>query len=124
MSDESKWDAAVSRLVRKTELGEVKWKAVPDAAGFCTASSDIVGVPYRAVVLDKTFFVYQYEYRYYHDVDEWSPAQNVAIELVNSRYDLEFRLPEVPSRWALLEAIREQASGASEFLDSFLSEDE
>jgi len=122
--NEQRWEQAVSLMAERTARGTIHWEPVPHARRQCTAGDSVVGVPYTGSVLGRTFLVYEFEYRSYHDEDSYSIATDVSIEVVNNELELEFRLPKTLSRWKLLEAIRERASGAIEFLDEFLKGDD
>lgn len=120
MSESPEWEEAVARLAQQTAAGEIKWNSVPNLKGQCTAGDSVIGVPYFAEVLGKRFLVYEYQYQYYEDENRWSPANDVAIDFVDKQFNMEFRVPDVPSRWVLLAGIREHTSGAKDFLQALL----
>lgn len=121
MTDDERWEAVLRQIATQTDAGEIRWQKAPDLKSRCTEGTGIVGVPYTARIRDKIFLVYEYEFRYYTDSDEWSPATEVAVDLISSDGELEFGLPRVGGRWQLMNAIRGQVSGARDFLRDFLS---
>lgn len=120
--NEEKWEAAVAKMAEMTAAGGIRWLDVPEAVPHCDEGTGVRGVPYLAYFHNKQFLVYQFDCRIYHDEDSWIPASDVAIEIVDEKFAMQFRLPKVPSRWALMQAIRAKVSGADDFLDKFLSE--
>lgn len=123
MSDNQagKWDIAIRALAEKTRRNEIKWQT---AAGIRNKRENVIGQAYITTYQQKVIAVYEYEYRYYTDADEYHMVSDVAIELVDNNGELLWRLPEIPSRGDLLDAVRFQTVGAEDLLESLLSDAE
>lgn len=121
-TDETRWDKATELFISQTKSGAIEWAAAPEAKPKCKVGDGVAGVPYTATIKGRRFLVYEYEYKMWPSEDSFYEATEVSIEIVNDDFDMEYRLPRPDGRWQLLGAIREQTSGANDFLDDFLNE--
>jgi hypothetical protein len=119
MPTDQDWAPAVKKLVALTESGELQWDRL---SHMLSREEEIVGDVFRATVQSREIVVYEYRFKNYQDEDTWSWDTDVAIEFVRGGGELEWRWPETPSRWALIDAIRAQLARAPDFLRRFLAE--
>jgi hypothetical protein len=77
---------------------------------------------YEASILGHQIACYEYRYLDYATSGDPEPATGVAVEFINpTTKELQWRLPETPHHYDLLDKIRYCRSGAAGFLDAFLA---
>lgn len=119
-----KWEQAVRRLIELTIQGQISWSELLHE--FNVGGGTEIKVLPPAFVTDvqsKSIIVYEYEYRYYTDADEWRPEVDVGICFSNwedNTLRSEWTWPATRSRHQLWSAVRYQQSGAGDFLEQFL----
>lgn len=118
MSEKEKWEKVLAKLVADTKSGEVEW-----ARATRPNREAIVGFGYVASVSNTRLMVYEYEYRHYLEEEVWETQSDVAVEFVSLDGTLEWKVPPVPQRFALLEEVRLQTSGALDFANEYLGPD-
>jgi hypothetical protein len=119
MAVERDWTKAVKVLVEKTNNGNIRWSEGHYPPDF---RENAVGPVYKAVVGGRWLAVYEYSYKYYTDADEFEWRQQAAIEFVQEDGTLEWKWPETPLGWELLDAIRAQQAGAAHFYDQLVKD--
>lgn len=115
--DKGKWELAIDKLLEMTKAGSLKWRRAQNVG-----REDLVGDVYESFVQDRRIVIWEYRYQAFTDEDQWHWDNDVAIEFVDKEGDVEWRWPETPSRWGLLDAIRYQLVGGDEFLKQLLNE--
>ena len=119
MNDPAKWERFTRALIKKTESGELEWR---NFAGL-TSRDQATGQIFVAEILPAKFVaVYRFDFRRWFDVDEYETSPEVAIELADERGRMTWRLPEVPSRWSLIDAIEFQYADAERTFKDFVEE--
>jgi len=113
MTDKERWEQAIARLVEMTRDDALTWQRSIDVK-----RSDATGDVYEASIQGRRVVVWEYRFRSY---DEPQAEEDIAIEFVDMMGKTEWRWPEAPSRWSLLDAIRYQLAGAGDFLKHFLN---
>lgn len=116
MNEAEQWEKVIRKLLYDTETKDVTWKREPRPD-----REDVVGFAYSTLVKDKRVLVYEYQYRHYVEEEVWDTQNDIAVELISDDGTLEWRLPGVSSRHELLDAIRQQTSGAQEFAAGYLN---
>ncbi|MDB5348324.1 MAG: hypothetical protein JWP89_6701 [Schlesneria sp.] len=115
-----RWTMAAEKLIALTQAGEVQWQPSQDISRR-RSTADIVGPAYVAEVDGKQIAVFEYQFKNFHDEDEWHWDTGVTVEFVDENYDTEWVWPSTGgSRFALLDAVRYQAAAADDFLSRFL----
>jgi hypothetical protein len=120
MPDENRWTEAVKKLAEQTENGQVAWQQGIYSPTIRMNVNVIGDGIYSTAVNGRLLIAYEYTYRNYTNVDEWTDESEVAIEFVDAEGKLQYQWPKVPFRLQLLDAIRYRVSGAHLFLDSFV----
>lgn len=126
MSDREKWDRAVQKLIVMTDEGKLNWTEDPFVQERHSDAFELIGKAYTTAVAGRPVSVFEYAFgdRVIPDIkrsDTWDDVEtDVAIEFAVGR-DLIWRWPQTLHRWELLETIRGQYAGASDFLDTFLA---
>lgn len=110
----SEWNTAVERVLAMTQRDEITW------IKSSVAREDVVGNAYETIVLGRRVLVWEYSFRRYTDEDMWTLDNEVAIEFVDPLGVCEWRWPETPARWKLLDAVRAQLANAKGFLRALL----
>jgi hypothetical protein len=111
---------AVEKLIELTRNGELRWRPSHE---LCRRRSgtNFFGPAYIADVDGKQVAVFEYRFQNFTDVDEWHWDTGVTVEFVDQNYETEWVWPSPPGRFALLDAVRYQASEADDFLNRFLA---
>lgn len=117
--DINKWNKFVKKLAEDTLSGKLTWE---DKSNEISRDEEMGGI-YLTFVLDNFVLVYPYRYQYYLDEDNYRWEDEVAVEIVTHDGRKLWKLPDVPSRHQLLNAVEYKLSGADEFADKFLGED-
>lgn len=118
---DKRWDEATEKLVQLTEFGEITWKAVDDVPCWHGNDARLRGRAYLTTVQNRRIAVYEYEFRYYTDADEWHWETEVAIAFVDASYQPEWIWPSPRARWKLLDVIRYRMAKADRFFEEFLT---
>jgi len=117
MATERDWGKAVAKLVDKTNSNEIIWIENPKLE-----RENLVGTAYTGGAYGRGLAVYEYKYRYYTDAEEYEWREAVAIEFVRPGGAPEWKWPELPVSWQLLDAVRAQVARAGEFYDALVRE--
>ncbi|MEX2317336.1 MAG: hypothetical protein WD669_09310 [Pirellulales bacterium] len=117
----SEWDDAIGKLAAMTEQGAIKWELHESFHG---RGEDIAISPaFIAEVNGRNVLLYEYKYKYFTDVDEWTWQTDVAVEFVDDEGRLEYTWQgSRGSRQRLLDAIRYRAAHVDDFFKEFLRE--
>lgn len=131
-SDESKWEKVVARMLELTKGGRLEW----EVAGKLQPKDEVLGQAYVTRYNKWQVVVYEYRYRYVVEphasltitlarrmASESEVLQDVAIIFIDYDGRESWRLPTVPGRWNLLQAVRDKLSGADDFAARILKEE-
>jgi hypothetical protein len=110
-----------SKLVKKmtadTRARKLVW-IVQDPS--TSSREDRVGPIYGTFVVDKAVNAYRYTYEYFFDEENHRTQEDVAIEFVDEHGVRLWRIPDVPERRALMDAIEFTASNIDKTIDAYL----
>jgi len=123
-NDIEMWEQAVRRLIDLTNDGKVEWTPLPNEFNFSPGTEMRVLPPaFRGDVQGKSIVVYEYEYKYYTDADDWRFEYDVGLcfpTYIDGGFRPEWTWPATRSRHELWNAIKFRQSGAGDFLEQFL----
>jgi hypothetical protein len=114
------WEKAIDKLTRETVNGSIVWgTSIP-----FDRPNQVIPPVYWANVCGHLIAVYEYLYREYEDVENYSENKQMVIEFVTEKGLCLFRWSyfDYTKYWQLISAIRQQVSKANEFLNKFLGE--
>ncbi|HTN00858.1 MAG TPA: hypothetical protein VL132_03225 [Planctomycetaceae bacterium] len=119
-ADDQSWDIAVDKLIRLTEVGQLKWHEV--RLPLRPLMQDFVGPQYVAEVEGKHIAVYEYSFP--SESDEYGKVTSsmIRIEFVTSAGEPVWVWPVSKGRRQLLDAVRRQGTDANQFLEAFLAD--
>jgi hypothetical protein len=121
INDQTKWGKFVAKLIDATKRDEIHWSAFDKK----TSREDATSPIYVAkIVTDKFVGTYRYNYRYYEDADVYEMRQDIAVELVDSRGNRLWRIPNVSERYQLMDLIEFKDADALGTLEEFLGKEE
>jgi hypothetical protein len=81
INDVEKWDAFCRRLLQKTAAGEIQWEDWQSHLSRADSKSGLFVAAYK----DWKILIYKYDYKYFHDEDEFTWTEDVAIELIDEQ---------------------------------------
>jgi hypothetical protein len=120
------WTNFVDKLISRTKLGDLKWENYSKH----TSRDNACGPVYMAEVRrerassnTKHIGIYRSEYRYYTDEDEYEMRPDVSIEIVDNNGDRLWTLPDVRSRYELIDLVEYQVADVQSILKDFLNDD-
>lgn len=129
---QSKWVAAIIKLIKYTQEGRLKW--VPGKIdGEASLDDQKIEIVFVTVYKDKTLRLYKYSYK----VEDLSPINfllfekkqkipywdsAIALELIDKEGKTLWTFPNNNALKDLLEAVRYQVAGVDDFLDEILCE--
>lgn len=115
-----KFNAAIAKLVELTDEGSLVW--FEDRTFEGRGEEKLLGTAFKASLNSKWILAYEYEYKWYTDVDDFERRKSVAIEFVRGDdLGLEFRWYGAEGyRYQLMDAIRYQNAHVDAFFDQLL----
>ena len=119
INDVRKWEQFCARMFERTESKSMSW----DDNSEGVHRSDAVSPLFVSRFKGWTILIYRYSYNYYHDEDRFTPAEEVAIEIINEKGKIEWTLPKVPSRSRLIDLIQYQTSDVASLFKEMLSDE-
>lgn len=124
MSTESKTAQLITKLIRETAKGNVKWE-VEDAPRALNAETEqSVPLYLQTEYKGKTLGVFDLRTKYFTDVDEYYWSEGVGFCIVDDRRRVVWESRESsPALLDLFNTAREQASGIDEILDDLLGDE-
>lgn len=123
MSTESKTAQLITKLIRETAKGNVKWE-VEDAPRSLNAETEqSVPLYLQTEYKGKTLGVFDLRTKYFTDVDEYYWSQGVGFCIVDDMGRVVWESRESsPALVDLFNTAREQASGIDDILDNLLED--
>lgn len=124
MSTESKTAQLITKLIRETAKGNVKWE-VEDAPRALNAETEqSVPLYLQTEYKGKTLGVFDLRTKYFTDVDEYYWSEGVGFCIVDDKRRVVWESRESsPALLDLFNTAREQASGIDEILDDLLGDE-
>lgn len=124
MSTESKTAQLITKLIRETAKGNVKWE-VEDAPRALNAETEqSVPLYLETEYKGKTLGVFDLRTKYFTDVNEYYWSEGVGFCIVDDRRRVVWESRESsPALLDLFNTAREQASGIDEILDDLLGDE-
>lgn len=124
MSTESKTAQLITKLIRETAKGNVKWE-VEDAPRALNAETEqSVPLYLQTEYKGKTLGVFDLRTKYFTDVNEYYWSEGVGFCIVDDRRRVVWESRESsPALLDLFNTAREQASGIDEILDDLLGDE-
>lgn len=124
MSTESKTAQLITKLIRETAKGNVKWE-VEDAPRALNAETEqSVPLYLETEYKGKTLGVFDLRTKYFTDVDEYYWSEGVGFCIVDDKRRVVWESRESsPALLDLFNTAREQASGIDEILDDLLGDE-
>jgi hypothetical protein len=117
---EDKAAAVVTRLIRGTREGDIKWSQI-DAARIEYPGADVFGFAYTTQYEQQNVAVFEVTYKDYSELtDEWYTATRVVIAMVDEKRRIEWEFPKLPNARDLLEAVQFHTAGVESFFDRVL----
>jgi len=123
MSTESKTAQLITKLIRETAKGNVKWE-VEDAPRALNAETEqSVPLYLQTEYRGKTLGVFDLRTKYFTDVDEYYWSEGVGFCIVDDTGRVVWESTEAsPALLDLFNTAREQASGIDDILDNLLED--
>lgn len=118
INDSRKWGSFVEKLISQTQQGAIEWE---DCRKATTRERSKGPIFLAEIVANRFVVVYRYTYDYFVDVDEYDVREDIAIELVDSDGNKLWRLPDVDSRYRLIDLLEFKNADAEATLNAFLS---
>lgn len=124
MSTESKTAQLITKLIRETAKGNVKWE-VEDAPRALNAETEqSVPLYLETEYKGKTLGVFDLRTKYFTDVDEYYWSEGVGFCIVDDKRRVVWESRESsPALLDLFNTAREQASGIDDILDDLLGDE-
>lgn len=116
-----KWELATKKLFELTEAGMLTWTLSDESI----ADGPVLGFVYRAVVNDKTIFVYEEKIK--RRLEDGIPDGRCSViefavwDAGRDRWVPQWRWPGNSYDDVLLDSVRFHTAGSEEFLETFLS---
>ena len=121
MALETKTAQLVTKLIRETAKGGVKWTVKDPPRSLHEATERVVPIYLEAIYKGKAIGVYEIRYKSYFDEDAFYWTETVGLCLVDGSGRVVWESGEhLPSLLDLLSTAREQASGIEDILDDLL----
>lgn len=123
MSIEEKAAQLITKLIRETSKGNVKWEVEHAPSPLCHETEQSVPLYLQAEYKGKTLGLYELRAKYFTDEDEFHWTQSVGLCIVDraGRVLWELRDPSL-ALFDLFNTAREQASGIDDILDDLLED--
>lgn len=117
MTDEkNEWEDIVGELVDETRRGSIKWSTFrPGSRAGGPPKDDVRGMVYEGQYVERTLFVFEYEYQHWIDEDRSVVETEVVIELLAKHTESTWRLPATSKHRQLLDEARKVTTQADEF---------
>jgi hypothetical protein len=122
MSTENKTAQLITKLIRETAKGNVKWvvEEAPRSLNYETEQS--VPLYLQTKYKDKTLGIYDLRSKHFTDVDEYYWSESIGFCIVDNKGRVVWELKEYsPALLDLFNTAREQAAGIDDILDNLLS---
>lgn len=123
MSTENKSAQLITKLIRETAKGNVRWSVeeAPRSLNYETERS--VPLYLQTEYKDKILGVYDLRSKHFTDVDEYYWSESIGICIVDDKGRVVWELNEYsPALLDLFNTAREQAAGIDDILDDLLSD--
>lgn len=117
--EKTNWDEVVSKLIRMTENGQLRWSVDPRLNGL---REGVVGRAYAASFHERVIAIYEIRYKSYRDEDTWDWDTGVVVEFIDNDANSEWQLPSSPKFWKLLDVVKFQVAGVDKLLKELLAE--
>mgnify|MGYP006091468157 CR=1 FL=1 len=121
---ESKYIKTVLKLNRLTKENELIWETSRFDPNSISGTERMVGNAFVTTANDKQIRLYKFEYRHYTDEDEFFWAPDFRLEFIDSRGNGSWQFPDDRTITDLYETVTYKTSGAEEFVDGFLDEED
>jgi hypothetical protein len=108
----------ILEVIKKTRQGKIVWEAIKPTID--RLDEPIVNFIYNSKIGGKSFSVYKFRTKYYHDEYDWEWTERIKFDMVNEDGMILYEFPYEYSLFDLYSAIQEQNSGISEVLNSML----
>lgn len=123
MSTENKTAQLITKLIRETAKGNVKWvvEEAPRSLNFETEQS--VPLYLQTKYKDKILGIYDLRSKHFTDVDEYYWSESIGFCIVDNKGRVVWELKEYsPALLDLFNTAREQVAGIDDILDDLLSD--
>lgn len=121
MNTENKTAQLITKLIRETSKGNIKWvvKDAPRSLNYETENS--VPLYLQADYKGKLLGIYDIRSKYFTDVDEYYWSESIGFCIVDSQGRVIWQANEKsPALFDLYNTAREQASGINDIIDDLL----
>lgn len=123
MNKESKTAQLITKLIRETAKGNVRWEAEDAPRALNAETEQSVPLYLQTEYKGKTLGVFDLRTKYFTDVDEYYWAEGVGFCIVDDRGRVVWESRESsPALLDLFNTAREQASGIDDILDDLLGD--
>lgn len=121
MTPTSRYNEAISRLLKETQDGSLKWRLASERYERPTLPYEAQPREVYLAERDSRFIrLTYYQSKGYKDEDDWYWRDEVTLELGTSSQDSWWPFPESKVTWDLLRAVCAQVSDVDGFLDDLL----
>lgn len=123
MSTENKTAQLITKLIRETAKGNLKWNVedAPRSLNYETEQS--VPLYLQTEYKDKILGVYDLRYKHFTDVDEYYWSESIGFCIIDDKGRVVWESKEFsPALLDLFNTAREQAAGIDDILDDLLSD--
>jgi len=123
MNTENKIGQLLTKLIRETNNGNVKWSVedAPDALNYQTEQS--VPLYLQTVYGGKALGIYDLRTKHYTDVDEYSWSEGIGFCILDEAGRVVWEISEFsPALADLFNTAREQVSGINDLINGLLDD--
>jgi len=107
-------------LIKQTNNDDINWIIVDHKIDL-PHEEKITSKIYKTTILEKSFRLYEFQYKHYVDEDEWLWNQRKRLELIDESNDRLYEFDYNYSLNDLFDAVSRKTSGVDDFLDDFLN---
>ncbi len=123
MSTESKTAQLITKLIRETAKGNVKWKVEDSPSSLSNETERSVPLYLQTEYKGKLLGVYDLRSKHFTDVDEYYWSESIGFCIVDTMGRVVWESNEYsPALLDLFKTAREQASGIDDILDDLLGD--
>lgn len=120
MADNKTTKLAVA-LNKETVRKNIEWKVMDAPKPFTEGTDDILQVIYSTKFKDKNIVIYNRQYKYFYDVDEWNWSEGIILSIVTDNFKPIWKSDEQSQAlWDLYSNVTRQAAGVNKLLDDLL----
>ncbi|MDE8814531.1 hypothetical protein VC885_13155 [Citrobacter freundii] len=120
MADNKTTKLAVA-LNKETVRKNIEWKVMDAPKPFTEGTDDILQVIYSTKFKDKNIVIYNRQYKYFYDVDEWNWSEGIILAIVTDNFKPIWKSDEQSQAlWDLYSNVTRQAAGVNKLLDDLL----